>query len=64
MMDDKSEAKTKKLSIHMHVYSFLMDYSDKIFSLNLNQKVNYLWKDKIIWSEKQIKKQDFHSDIS
>lgn len=63
-MDDKSEAKTKKLSIHMHAYSFLMDYSDKIFSLNLNQKVNYLWKDKIIWSEKQIKKQDFHSDIS
>ena len=30
MMDDKSEAKTKKLSIHMHAYSFLMDYSDKI----------------------------------
>ena len=45
-MDDKSEAKTKKLSIHMHAYSFLKDYSDKIFSLNLNQKVNYLWKDK------------------
>ena len=23
-----------------------MDYSDKIFFLNLNQKVNYLWKGK------------------
>lgn len=30
----------------MHAYSFLMDYSDKIFFLNLNQKVNYHWKGK------------------
>lgn len=30
----------------MHAFSFLMDYSDKIFFLNLNQKVNYLWKGK------------------